>query len=51
MAVNLSHILTAQGRRIPHTMQGRIAVALRNRMNQLGLWAAGFRVTIGWGDP
>lgn len=43
-AVNLSRLL--------HTMQGRMDITLRNRMNQQRLWAAaGLIVIRGWGDP
>lgn len=46
-AVGWSPILPAQGRRTLHTRQDhvcRVGVALRSRMNQQGLWTAGFTV-------
>lgn len=52
-AVGWSRILPAQARRTLHTRQGHVChvgVALRNRMNQQGLWTAGFTVARDWGD-
>ena len=37
-----AHILTAPGRRTPQATQGHTGVALRNTVNNQGLWEADF---------
>lgn len=45
------YILTAQGRKTTHTMQGHTRVALWNRVNKQGPWGTGCLVIREFSDP